>query len=154
MMFEGNVEVDTGANVTLRQVVVQDVFRTGPLKITRTRSWPQFPSGLGAELREILHREAAAQYAREELRWIDVERFPAEPEERHASRFTDPEVRAAHEAFRREYAALVARRSRRREGSPVPENVRRNLESLGYVDTTAAAAFPEPDVVLPPPREG
>jgi arylsulfatase A-like enzyme len=154
MMFEGEVEVEAAGRVTLRQIVVQDAFRKGPIKVTRTRSWPQFPTGLAAGLEAILRSEADAQYARERLRWIDVERFPTEPEEQHSTRFADDGVRAVHADFRREYAGLLRLRSRARQGSPLPENIRRNLESLGYVDATATALFPEPDVVLPPPREG
>jgi hypothetical protein len=109
---------------------------------------------LNPQLRDILQREAAAQYEREELYWVDVERFPGEPEDRHSSRFTEPAVRTVLEAFQREYGNLVPLRSRRHEASPLPENVRRNLDSLGYVDSTAGADFPEPAIVLPPPRAG
>jgi hypothetical protein len=133
-------------------VMVQDAFRTGAIKITRTRRWPQFPSTVAPAVRDVLQREAAAQYAREEVRWIDVARFPEERDEQHSTAFTDPAARAALERFAREYATLAARRSRRHESSPLPENVRRNLESLGYVDPSPGPVFPEPDVSLPPPR--
>jgi len=56
------------------------------------------------------------------------------------------------QAFRREYAELA--NLRRRHTSPLPLNVRLKLESLGYVDRASGPAFPEPDVLLPPPREG
>ena len=151
-MFEGQVQVGTLAPITLRQVMVQDAFRTGSIKITRTRSWPQFPSTVPAEVQQDLRREAAAQYEREQLAWIDVGRFPGEPDERALSGFTDPTARTALARFQQEYATLVARRHRRHENSPLPENIRRNLESLGYVDAAPGPAFSEPDVVLPPPR--
>lgn len=101
-----------------------------------------------------LQAEAASQYEREDLRWIDVDRFPDEPAGQQSTQFTDPAARAALDAFRRTYAALTGLRPHRRDGSPLPENVRRNLESLGYVDAPSGARFPEPDVLLPPPREG
>jgi hypothetical protein len=85
MMYEGQAHAGAGDPITFRQVVVQDVFRTGPIKITRTRSWPQLPSALPPDLQEVLS-EAAAQYAREQLRWIDIERFP-ERDEEHVSDF-------------------------------------------------------------------
>jgi hypothetical protein len=33
----------------------------------------------------------------------------------------------------------------------VPLDMRARLESLGYVQAASSPAFPEPDVVLPPP---
>ncbi len=152
-MFEGQVQVDASRTITFRQVVVQDAFRTGAIKITRTRSWPQFPGDAPADVQAALRREAAAQYEREQLAWLDVTRFPAEPADRHTSTFTDPTARAALDRFRREYATLATRRSRRHEESPLPENIRQSLESLGYVDTSPGPVFKEPDVVLPPPRD-
>jgi arylsulfatase A-like enzyme len=148
MMFGGDVQVDAARHVVLRQVMVEDGFRTGPIKITRTRRWPQFPSDVGADLKQVFDREAASQYAREELEWIDVERFANEDRSHVADRFTDPGARDALDAFRRQYTDLVARR--RRQTSALPQNVRVKLESLGYVDRSGPE-FPEPDVVLPPP---
>jgi len=152
MMFAGDVEVDAAAHVTIRDVMVQDAFRRGPIKITRTRMWPQFPAGVAPDVKAAFHAEAAAQYAREQLRWIDVQRAPGEPDDGHSTRFTEPPVRAALDAFRREYTELAS--LRRRHTSPLPLNVRLKLESLGYVDRASGPAFPEPDVLLPPPREG
>lgn len=154
MMFEGDVEVDSTQHVTLRQIMVADGYRTGTLKVTRTRRWPQFPADLPADLKTVLQREAAAQYEREDIRWIDVARAPAEPEAEESTAFGPPAPRAALDAFRRAYAALASGRSRRHHGSPVPENVRLRLESLGYVDTGSGPEFPEPDVLLPPPGAG
>lgn len=151
IMFGGEVAVDAGERVPLRQVVVQDAFRRGPIKITRARRWPQFRAGLAPELNGVLQKEAAAQYEREQLRWIDVERFPDEPDDRQSTDFTDPAAHAALAAFRDEYAALLARRSA--HSSKLPQNVRLQLESLGYMEpATSGPQFPEPDIVLPPPR--
>jgi arylsulfatase A-like enzyme len=149
MMFGGDVQVDAGEHVTLREIMVEDGFRQGALKITRTRMWPQFPAGAGADLQLAFATEAANQYAREDLRWIDVDRFPAEPDAERSGDFGDPTARRALDGFRREYAGLLGFRSRRT--SPLPENVRARLESLGYVQDPGGAEFPEPDVVLPPP---
>jgi arylsulfatase A-like enzyme len=149
MMFLGNVAVDAGEPITFRQVMVQDVFTQGHLKLTRTRRWPQFPAGLSPELQTLLQQEAGTQYAREELTWIDVAKFPDEPAERQSADFGDPAAQAALGAFQRTYAASV--RPAESNTSPLPANVRRSLESLGYLKRAAGPTFPEPDVRLPPP---
>ena len=151
-MFAGDVEVDAAAHVMIRDVMVQDAFRRGAIKITRSRMWPQFPEGVAPDVKAAFQAEAAAQYAREQLRWIDVQRAPGEPDDGHSTVFTEPPVRAALDTFRREYAELAS--LRRRHTSPLPLNIRLKLESLGYVDRASGPAFPEPDVLLPPPREG
>src|SRR5439155_832410 len=74
------------------------------------------------------------------------------PGDGHSMRFPDPSVRAALAAFRGEDTELAT--LRRRHTSPLPLNVRLKLESVGYVDRASGPAFPEPDVLLPPPREG
>jgi hypothetical protein len=151
MMFAGDVEVDARNHVTLREVMVEDGFRKGPVKIMRVRMWPQFPADIVTDLRAEFETEAARQYAREDLGWIDVERSPDVADDARATDFGTPAARAALDEFRRQYVALAG--LRRRVVSPLPENVRRRVESLGYV-TASGAAFPEPDVVLPPPRDG
>jgi hypothetical protein len=152
MMFAGDVQVNGGQNIALRQVMVQDAFRQGPIKITRTRRWPQFPANVAPELRTVFQGEAARQYEAEQLDWIDVDRFASEPGDRHSTQFADAAARAALEAFRRQYETVVGFRGRHE--SPLPENVRLRLESLGYVQKASGPDFPEPDVVLPPPRAG
>ena len=149
MMFAGDVQVDAGENVSFRQVMVEDAFRAGPIKMTRSRTWPQFPADAPAAVRAAFQREAAAQYAREDLRWLDVARFPAEPPDRASTELGDAAAHAALDGFRRQYTALAARR--RRQTSPLPDTVRLRLESLGYVDTRAGPQYSEPDAVLPPP---
>lgn len=149
-MFNGNVQVDGTQDIAFRQIMVQDAFRQGPLKILRTRSWPQFPADVDPALREVLAAEAGAQYAREELKWIDIERSPAEPEDQYSQDFGNAAASAALDSYRREYSELLALR-RKEHTSPLPQNVRDALERLGYGDTTSGAQYPEPDVVLPPP---
>ncbi|MCC6764613.1 MAG: sulfatase [Deltaproteobacteria bacterium] len=151
MMFGGEVRVDAGAPVALRQVVVQDGFRQGPIKILRRRSWPQFQAGLATDVAAILGREAAAQYARETVRWIDLARAPDEPLAGYSADFDEPAARAALAAFRREYDTVLARRAAEHRTSTLPRNVRSRLESLGYIERGGGPAFPEPDLVLPPP---
>src|SRR5262249_40673251 len=114
--------------------------------------WPQFPADASPELKATLQAEAAAQYQREQLTWIDLARFPDEPENQQSSRFTEPAVRAAADAFRKEYASLAA--LRKHHASPLPETVRPRLESLGYIDSGNGPAFRDPAVALPPPRAG
>ena len=85
MMFSGDVQVDAGDHVFLRQVMVEDAFRRGPIKVTRTRRWPQFAADVAPALKAALQKEAAAQYEREDLRWIDLERFPTERDDAHST---------------------------------------------------------------------
>jgi hypothetical protein len=147
------VRIDAGTPITLRQVVVQDGFRRGAIKILRRRSWPQFQAGLAPDVDAILAREAAAQYARETLRWIDLERAPDEPLAGYATDFADPAARGALAAFRREYEAVLAHRAAQHRTSTLPHNVRSKLESLGYIERAGGPAFPEPDLVLPAPGD-
>jgi arylsulfatase A-like enzyme len=152
MMFSGNVQVDGTTDIAFRQVMVQDAFHHGRLKILRTRSWPQFPADVDPSLRGALASEAGAQYEREEVQWIDLQRFPEEPADQYSTDFSDASARAALDSFQRQYRELLARR-RQSHTSPLPQNVRDALEHLGYGDTTQGAQYPEPDVVLPPPKE-
>jgi hypothetical protein len=109
---------------------------------------------LAPDLNTVLQREAAAQYEREQLRWIDIERFPDEPEDQFSTDFTAPAARATLDAFRREYGTLLALRSSRHSASKLPKNIRAQLESLGYIERSSGPEFPEPDLALPAPREG
>ena len=151
MMFGGDVQVDGTEHVPLRQIIVEDAFRRGAIKVIRTRSWPQFRAGLRPEIEAVLRREAAAQYTREQLQWIDVEGNPTEPLERWSTDFSQPEVRATLAAFREGYADRLSRRTRRQPTSKLPQNIRLELESLGYLERSTGPQFPEPDIALPPP---
>ena len=131
--------------------MVQDGFREGAIKILRRRAWPQFQAGLAPDIEAVLQREAAAQYGRESLRWIDLARFPDEPESAYATDFTDPKAAAALAAFRGEYEAVLARRPAAHRTSVLPHNIRSRLESLGYIERDSGPSFPEPDLVLPLP---
>jgi hypothetical protein len=153
VMFGGTATIDQGTPVALRQVVVQDGFRTGDVKITRRRSWPQFEADLAPDVEAVLQREAAAQYGTETLRWIDVAHSPSEPAPAWSSDFSTPAMRTALAAFHNAYAAALARRPAEQRTSAVPHNIRTRLESLGYVAREAGPAFPEPDLVLPPPGD-
>jgi arylsulfatase A-like enzyme len=150
MMYAGDVEAADGQHVMLREIMVQDAYRQGPIKVTRTRMWPQFPADAAPALRPAFDAEAARQYDREELSWIDIDRLPGEPDAARSAEFAAPGPRAVLDAFRSRYATLAGLRAR--HVSPLPENVRLRLESLGYVQHAGGPEFPEPDVVLPPPR--
>ena len=153
MMFGGEVQIDGGAPVTLRQVVVQDGFRHGTIKVQRRRSWPQFQAGLAPDATAILQREAAAQYAQEELRWIDLGRRPSEPRAEYSTDFTGTAAREALAAFQHAYAEGLEHRPSEHRTSPLPHNIRSKLESLGYLERETGPAFPEPDLVLPIPGD-
>ena len=152
IMYGGDVAVDGGERVALRQVVVQDGFRHGPIKITRQRSWPQLQAELPANVQTVLRGEAARQYEGEVLRWMNVAEHPDEPAERWSTSFDDPAARAALAAFRTAYEHALERRPPPAHSSTLPHNVRSALESLGYIERGTGPAFPEPDLVLPPPR--
>jgi len=152
MMFGGTVQVDGTREVLLRQIVVQDVFVQGAIKISRKRSWPQFDARVEPSLQPVLAAEAAAQFRREDLAWIDLARHPGEAEDQYSRDFSDARARAVLDAFRREYRESLTKRKSRR-ASPLPQNARDALERLGYSDSDVGAAFPEPDVVLPLPGE-
>lgn len=153
MMFGGEVRIDGGTPVTLRQVIVQDGIRYGTIKVQRRRSWPQFEAGLAPDATAILQREAAAQYAKEELRWIDLERLPAEPRDEYSTDFSGAAAREALAAFQRAYADGLEHRPSEHRTSPLPHNIRSKLESLGYLERETGPAFPEPDLVLPIPGD-
>jgi arylsulfatase A-like enzyme len=153
MMFGGEVQIDGGTPVTLRQVIVQDGFRHGSIKVQRRRSWPQFQAGLAPDATAILQREAAAQYAQEELRWIDLAHRPSEPRAEYSTDFGDAAARDALAAFQRAYADALDHRPSEHRTSPLPHNVRRKLESLGYLERETGPSFPEPDLVLPIPGD-
>ncbi len=153
IMFGGTVSVDQGAPVAVRQVVVQDGFRTRDVEITRRRSWPQFEANLSPDMEAVLQREAATQYGRETLRWTDAAHSPGEPARAWSSDFSTSTARAALASFHDAYAAALARRPAEQR-SAVPHNVRSKLESLGYLAREGGPTFPEPDLVLPPPGDG
>jgi len=153
MMFGGEVAVDAGDPVVLRQVMVQDGFRHGPIKITRQRSWPQFQAGVAPNVQAVLQQEAARQYERETLRWMNVADHPDEPADRWSTDFSDATARAALTAFRTAYERALEHRPPPAQSSTLPHNVRSALESLGYIERSTGPAFPEPDLVLPLPRD-
>jgi arylsulfatase A-like enzyme len=153
IMFGGEVQVDRSTPILLRQILVHDAFWFGSIKVLRTRSWPQFPTNLPPELATVLGREAAAQYAREQLRWIDLARSPDEREAHYSATFDTPAARAALAGFRQQYRAGLEVRRAQKSTTEVPENVREQLESLGYLQRGTGPVFPEPDLALPPPAE-
>ena len=148
-MFNGQVRVDSASDVAFRQVLVEDAFQRGDIKVTRRRRWPQFPTDLSESLRAILQPVTAREYAHEDLWWLDVARGPQEPDAARSESFADPAAKRTLDDFRQLYIAAAARRQRAR--SVVPLDMRARLESLGYVQAASSPAFPEPDVVLPPP---
>jgi len=148
----GRVTIDGATVVPVTQVTVQEAFRRDSIKLTRARTWPEFPSDLPASTAAILRPETDAQHARERLSWIDVTRFPAEPDAARSSEFAEPPVRAVLEAVRGLYRRLLL--PPRTPGTARPgEAVRHALDGLGYVDTGAGAALPAARFALPPPGD-
>jgi arylsulfatase A-like enzyme len=135
---EINATIDARVTVGLRQLTVLETFRQGPIKITRRRSWPQVPSDVPADLRPILQHEADAQFQHEDIRWIDVERFPAEREADQSTDFSGPTARAALAAFRARYAEMLARHTNAPTAA-FPDGLLARLKGLGYVDTSPSS---------------
>jgi len=149
----GRVTIDGTTVVPLTQVTVQEAFRRDAIKLTRARTWPEFPPDLPASTAAILRPETDTQRGREQLSWIDVTRFPAEPDDARSNEFDEPRARAVLEAVRGIYRRLLL--PRRTPGMARPaEAVRRALDGLGYVDGGSAAALPASHFALPPPGDG
>jgi arylsulfatase A-like enzyme len=149
VMFGGEVQVDDRTTLSLRQIMVQDAFQQGTIKVTRSRRWPQFPAHLPTDLQTRLGPLAEREYAAEDLWWTDIATDPSEPDTAQVRSRDDPRARRTVAAFHDLYAEAMTRRHVAH--AKVPVNMRERLESLGYVQTASSPAFPEPDVVLPPP---
>jgi arylsulfatase A-like enzyme len=146
--------IDDRVTVGLRQLTVLEAFRQGAIKITRRRSWPQVPSDVTEDLRSILRHEADAQFKRESIQWIDVERFPAERESDHSTDFSDPTARATLAAFRVRYAEMLARRATAPTAT-FPDGLLPRLKGLGYVEASATSSHAGGvDTPLPLPGAG
>lgn len=154
MMFAGEVRVDAGDPIVLRQILVRDAFRGGDLKVFRHRTWPQFQAAVAPEVHQVLQSEAATQFGRERVRWLDVARAPQEPLDAYSTDFRTPAAATALTGFRDLYTRALERRAAEHHTSTLPHNVRAKLESLGYIERGGGPAFPEPDLVLPPPVAG
>ena len=100
-------EVDVPAT----RLTLLETYREGPIKITRERSWAALQQELPPALRAVFDERAAAMRAQERLRWIDVERSPAERPREHSSDFADPRAAAALGRFPGLYGELLGRRS-------------------------------------------
>jgi arylsulfatase A-like enzyme len=146
--------IDDKVTVGLPQLTVLEAFRQGAIKITRRRSWPQVPSDLAPDLKAILQPEADAQFQREDLYWIDVERFPAERESDQSTDFTDPAARAALAAFRTRYGEMLAHRTSAPTAA-VPPRLVPALKGLGYIEPSPPALHAGGiDTPLPLPGAG
>jgi hypothetical protein len=127
-------------------LTVEETFRRGALKLVRRRQWPEVqdpPPAVAAELA----RARDAHRARETLLWIDVERYPDEPEAAFSSDFSAEAPRAALRAFHDRYAELLRERSAARTATDAPAP---GMAGLGYTESAGAAVASEL-FVLPPP---
>jgi len=64
------------------------------------------------DLQADLEAQADAQFRREDLRWIDVPRFPTEPADARSVDFQNAPARDALDAFRDQYARSTPLRCR------------------------------------------
>jgi arylsulfatase A-like enzyme len=149
--YELKVNVAPTKAVTVRLATVREAFRTGAIKVIRSRSWPLMPRGLSSSERSLLRLSAHSEFRNEDLAWIDLARHPDEPHEAFSSDFSDPRARAALDAFRvrytdlRQHAETVTPRA-------VDPQLRSALEGLGYVEPEGVLPMtPRRGFVLPPP---
>jgi arylsulfatase A-like enzyme len=130
-------------------MIVEESFRQGSLKILRRRQWPEAldppPGALAA-----LERARDEARAREELCWIDVERYPDEPEEAFSTDFSAAAPRAALKAFQERYAELARQRT---AAQTVAEGPLPGMAGLGYTQSQAAPLASRL-LLLPPPGRG
>ena len=142
----GEVE---GDRVAGRLVRIVETYRQGSIKITRTRRWNITNASVSQETESMLEERGRKQRDREFLVWIDLERHPDEPLDRHSSDFSDPIARAALRQFHDRYAELLANRSR--------AAIRQNdaflelLRGLGYLDAGSENPLSSDLFRLPPP---
>ncbi len=152
-MFEGVVHMDPEHALPVHLATVQEAFWWRELKIVRTRRWPLFPPRLPQKERSLLRAAADQQFRAEDLYWIDLARYPAEPAEAFHKSFDDPRAAAALEAFRTRYRALRTRR-RTVQTQPIDDETRSKLEGLGYASASSEAPrSPRYGFVLPPPGD-
>ncbi len=136
------------------QVHVIESYRQGTLKLVRERTWQRpIPSEAPSEVNAQIERRGQESFAHEALCWIDLARHPEERGEDWSSDFTDAAVRAALEAFRREYEAL-ARARRTPALTEKTDDLLAAFRGLGYAGEEARLrALPSDELLLPPPGE-
>ncbi|MEM7305566.1 MAG: sulfatase [Planctomycetota bacterium] len=131
---------------------LQETYRKGPIKITRRREWPEPAGDVPLEVGTELRRTRDQHRAREVLRWIDVERYPGEPEAMHSTDFTSPSVRALLQEFHDAYGELLRDRAQAGlQGQDEPPLA--GMEGLGYTDGASAAVSSDLFVLPPPGRD-
>ena len=139
-------------NVPATRLTLLETYREGPIKITRERNWAALQEEIPPALHTLFDERSAAMRAQERLRWIDVERFPAEQPAEHSRDFDDPRARRALENYQALYADLLTRRSSAGlvDGGARGEQTAA-LEALGYAGSDLEA-FTDGDMfVFPPP---
>jgi hypothetical protein len=143
----------SGTAVPVRVATVQEAFRFGSIKIVRRRRWPLIPPRLPDAQRAALKSEADRQFRREDIGWIDLGRHPDEPTAAYSANFRDPAAHRALGAVRRRYKHLQATRALVVPEEPLDPGLRAKLESLGYLDDSAAPTSPTQGFVLPAPAD-
>jgi arylsulfatase A-like enzyme len=128
-------------------VTVEETFRLGALKVLRRRQWAEATSPPADVVADLAHARDE-QRARETLLWIDVERYPDEPDAAFSADFGSPGPRAALQAFHDRYAELQrARGAARVAADAVPLA---GMAGLGYTES-AGPAVASDLFTLPPP---
>jgi arylsulfatase A-like enzyme len=136
------------------RLTLLETYREGPIKITRERNWAALQEEPRPALRAAFDRQSQAMRAQEGLRWIDVERHPAERPAEHSSDFSDPRAAASLRRFQELYRALLARRGQAaRVEAGARDSQLSALEALGYAGVDPGAAFDGDTFVFPPPGE-
>jgi|GEM_PF-762621 len=140
--------------VAATRLVLLETYREGPIKITREREWATLRQEVPSALGEVFERGNAAQRAREQLRWIDVERFPAEPVARHSRDFSEPRAAATLARFQALYRELLQRRAAAARGASSGRGDQSSaLEALGYAGVDLEPEEGVDPFLFPPPGE-
>jgi hypothetical protein len=136
--------------LTCRLSLVLESFHHGDVKLMREVFWTDWPPGFNAmadpEARGLVE---AGQGDR--LTWIDLARYPEEPEEAYSADFSDPRAAAALERFRALYAELLEERRVEFQGE-VSSVLQAQLAALGYAVEEGLAA--EQEYTLSVPGQG
>lgn len=141
---------DGRVDVTGQLVTVEETFRLGAIKVLRRREWPEAMSP-PADVAEVLARARDEHRARETLLWIDVERYPDEPEAAFSSDFGAPAARAALQAFHDRYAELLRTRGAARVATDASPQA--GMAGLGYTESAAPAVAGDVFTLPPPGQE-
>ena len=138
----------------MRTAMVTEAFRYGSIKIVRRRAWTLLPPDLPEGLRHKAREFSNERFRSEELKWIDLARFPDEQPAAYSSDFrASRPANYALGVIRRRYRRLVASRQLVVRDQPVNTVLRSKLAGLGYLGESEAPTSPLQGFLLPVPGD-